>query len=166
MTLYNELFRPSDYLKNHIDQVKDEIGHKYFAVHLRFMNLLGDKVEDKKDSKLSEEEKKELINCCLIKVKELCSIMKIRSVVFSDSMVFLHKVKMELPEVFVVSGNARHIGTVGRTTVDENLKLFTDMYLMIDAKKVYSIVGRELYPSAFPEYSAMIGNKPFERVDL
>ena len=61
---------------------------------------------------------------------------------------------------------SRHIGTAGKTTDDENLKLFTDMYLMVDAQKVYSIVGKGLYPSAFPEYSAKIGNKPFERVEL
>ena len=37
---------------------------------------------------------------------------------------------------------------------------------MVDAQKVYSIVGKGLYPSAFPEYSAKIGNKPFERISL
>ena len=164
--LYHELFRPSDYLMQHVDEVKVEIGAQYFAVHLRFMNLLGDKVENEIDSKLSEEERKDLINSCLIKIKELCSSMKIRAVIFSDSMVFLQEVKKELPEVYIVPGNARHIGTAGKTTDDENLKLFTDMYLMVDAQKVYSIIGRGLYASAFPEYSAMIGDKPLERVKL
>ncbi len=166
MALYHELFRPSDYLMKHVDEVKAEIGTKYFAIHLRFMNLLGDKVESRKDTKLSEEEKRKLITTCVIKIKELCSRMKIRAVVFSDSMVFLQEMKKKLPEVYIVSGNARHIGTAGKTTDDENLKLFTDMYLMVDAQKVYSIVGKGLYPSAFPEYSAKIGNKPFERVEL
>ena len=164
--LYHELFRPSDYLMKHVDEVKAEIGAQYFAIHLRFMNLLGDKVESQKDTKLSEEERKELINSCVSKIEELCSSMKHRAVVFSDSMVFLQEVKKELPNVFVVSGNARHIGTAGKTTDDENLKLFLDMYLMVDAQKVYSIVGKGLYSSAFPEYSAKIGNKPFERVEL
>ena len=166
VNLYHELFKPSDYLKKHVDEVKAEIGAQYFVIHLRFMNLLGDKVESQKDTKLSEEERKELINSCEIKIKELCSCMKIKAVVFSDSMLFLQDVKKELPEVYVVSGNARHIGTAGKTTDDESLKLFTDMYLMIDAQKVFSIVGKGLYPSAFPDYSAKIGNKPFERVEL
>ena len=164
--LYHELFRPSDYLLKHVDEVKAEIGAYYFAVHLRFMNLLGDKVESQKDTKLSEEERVELINSCVSKIEQLGSSMKFMAVVFSDSMVFLQEVKKELPEVYVVSGNARHIGTAGKTTDDENLKLFTDMYLMVDAQKVYSIVGKGLYSSAFPEYSAKIGNKPFERVEL
>lgn len=164
--LYHELFRPSDYLMKYVDEVKTEIGVQYFAFHLRFMNLLGDKVENDEDSKISESEKRELINSCVSKIKDLCSSMKIRAVVFSDSMVFLQEVKKELPEVYVVSGNARHIGTAGKTTDDENLKLFTDMYLMVDAQNVYSIVGKGLYPSAFPEYSAKIGNKPFERISL
>lgn len=164
--LYHELFKPSNYLMKHVDEVKADIGAHYFAIHLRFMNLLGDKVESQKDTKLSEEERMELINSCVSKIEQLCSSMKFRAVVFSDSMVFLQEVKKELPEVYVVSGNARHIGTAGKTTDDENLKLFTDMYLMVDAQKVYSIVGKGLYPSAFPMYSAKIGNKPFERVEL
>ena len=162
-TLFHELFRPSDYLIQHVDKVKAEIGTQYFAVHFRFMNLLGDKVENDEDTKLSEGERKELINSCLIKIKELCFSIKIKAVVLSDSMVFLQEVKKELPAVYIVSGNARHIGTAGKTTDNDNLKLFTDMYLMADAQKVYSIVGKGLYPSAFPEYSAKIGNKPFER---
>lgn len=164
--LYHELFKPSDYLMKHVDEVKAEIGAQYFAIHLRFMNLLGDKVESQKDTKLSEEERKELMNSCVSKIEELCSSIKLRAVIFSDSMVFLQEVNKKLPEVYVVSGNVRHIGTAGKSTGDENLKLFTDMYLMVDAQKVYSIVGKELYSSAFPEYSAKIGNKPFERVEL
>lgn len=166
VSLYNELFRPSLYLNRNVDHVKTEIKSPYFAVHLRFMNLLGDKVENDEETKLGEEERKELINSCEIKIKELCSCMKMKAVVFSDSMVFLQDVKKELPEVYVVSGNARHIGTASKTTDDENLKLFTDMYLMVDAQKVYSIVGKGLYSSAFPEYSAKIGKKPFERISI
>lgn len=162
--LYHELFKPSDCLVKHVNEVKAEIGAQYFAIHLRFMNLLGDKVENGKDPKLIEKEKGKLINSCVMIIKELCTSMKIRAVVFSDSMVFLQEVKKELPEVYIVSGNARHIGTAGKTKDDENLKLFTDMYLMVDAQKVYSVVGKGLYPSAFPEYSAKIGNKPFERI--
>ena len=164
--LYHELFKPSDYLMKHVDEIKAEMGAQYFAVHLRFMNLLGDKVESQKDTKLSEEERKELMNSCVSKIEELCSSMKLRAVVFSDSMIFLQEVNKKLPEAYVVSGNARHIGTAGKTTGDENLKLFTDMYLMVDAQKVYSIVGRGLYPSAFPMYSAKIGNKTFERISI
>lgn len=166
VNLYHELFKPSDYLKKHVDEVKAEIGAQYFAIHLRFMNLLGDKVEDEKDSQLSEDKREVLINSCVTKIEELCSFMNIKAVVFSDSMVFLQKVKKELPKVYIVSGNARHIGTAGKTTDDENLKLFTDMYLMVDAQKVYGIVGKGLYSSAFPEYSAKIGNKLFERISI
>lgn len=164
--LYHELFKPSDYLMKHVDEIKAEMGAQYFAVHLRFMNLLGDKVESQKDTKLSEEERKELMNSCVSKIEELCSSIKLRAVIFSDSMVFLQEVNKKLPEAYVVSGNVRHIGTASKTTDDENLKLFTDMYLMVDAQKVYSIVGRGLYPSAFPMYSAKIGNKTFERISI
>lgn len=166
VSLYNELFTPSEYLLKHVSQEETLIGPDYFAVHLRFMNLLGDKVENDKDTKLKEKGKKKLINACVKKIRDLCSSMKNRAVVFSDSMVFLQEVKKELPEVYIVSGKAKHIGTADNTTDDENLKLFTDMYLMVDAKKVYSIVGKRLYPSAFPEYSAKIGGKPFERLSL
>lgn len=164
--LYKELFTPSEYLKHHVDQVKADAGSSYFAIHLRFMNLLGDRIENNQDSTLNEAERQELMNVCVEKIKRLAISIKLRPIVFTDSMVFLQEVKKELPEAYIVSGNARHIGTAGKTTDDENLKLFTDMYLMVDAQKVYSIVGKGLYSSAFPEYSAMIGSKPFERVKL
>ncbi len=73
---------------------------------------------------------------------------------------------MQFPEVYIVPGEVKHIDAMKVFSEDENLKLFSDVYLMADAKKVYSIVGKGLYKSAFPEYSAKIGDRPFERIQL
>lgn len=167
--LYNELFKPSEYLQNHVDAVKRDIGMEYYAIHLRFLNLLGDMVEPLGGEILNEERKKELIATCLSEIKRVISIQpeNWKPVVFSDSMSFLSLIKNELPDVYVVSGNVRHIDNISSViTEDDNLKVFTDMYLMVGAQKVFSIVGKGMHLSAFPEYSAKIGGRPFERIQI
>ena len=167
-SLYNELFQPSDYLRYYINSIKQEIGGKYQAAHFRFQNLLGDRVEIGKYTVLEENEKRELENECIKKLHDINNQLQNneRLVVFSDSMVFLGYVKKSCSDYYVVPGNVKHVDNVDQSSEDEALKLFIDMYLMIDAEKVYSIVGNKLYPSAFPEYSAKIGRKPFGRLSL
>ena len=167
-SLYNELFQPSDYLKYHINSIKQKIGGKYNAVHFRFQNLLGDHTEYGKYTVLRDNEKKKLENECIKKLHDINDQLQEdeRLVVFSDSMVFLEYVKKNNSSYYVVPGNVKHVDNINETSEDEALKLFIDMYLMIDAEKVFSIVGNQLYPSAFPEYSAKIGRKTFERLSL
>jgi len=166
--LYGELFKPSDFLQKQLNVVKREIGADYYAIHLRFLNLLGDMIEPLGGEILNEEGKKELAATCLSEIKRVISIQPKcwKPVVFSDSMSFLSLIKVELPDVSVVSGNVRHIDNISDITEDDHLKVFTDMYLMVGAQKVYSIVGKGMHSSAFPEYSAKIGGKPFERIQL
>ena len=44
------------------------------------------------------------------------------------------------------------------------LKMFTDYYLISGAQKVYSLWHEGMWKSAFPEYAALIGGVPFERI--
>lgn len=166
--LYEELFRPTAYLRQYVEGVRKEIAANYYCIHFRFLNQLGEKVESRGSKSLCEEERRTLVSSCLNKIREIVSaqLVSLQAVLFSDSMVFLDIVRKELPNIFIVSGNVKHIDTVQDTSDDENLKLFTDVYLMAGAQKVYSIVGKGLYPSAFPEYSAKIGNRPFERIKI
>lgn len=168
VTLFNELFAPTAYLKDYVNQVKCEIGSEYYAIHLRFQNLLGDKVELRKHPLLDEEKKNSLIAICTNKIREIASDNPLdwTPVIFSDSMIFIEEIKKKIPEVFIVPGSIQHIDSGKHTTEDENLKLFADVYLIAGAQKVYSIAGKGLYESAFPLYSAKIGNLPFDRVLL
>ena len=87
-----------------------------------------------------------------------------RVMIASDSMTFIDYVKRQIPDVYVVPGKVKHIDTAGQTDDSENIKMFLDYYLIGGAKKVYNIVGPGMWPSAFPEYAAKIGQTEFERI--
>ena len=164
--LYEELFKPSLYLQSHIDNLKGNIGLDYYAIHLRFLNLLGDKFEPLGGVVLKDDKKNSLVTSCLIAIRDIISKQpkSWKPVVFSDSMNFLSVIKNRMPDVFVVQGNVSHIDNGVNAKDSDNLKVFCDMYLMIGAQRVFSIVGNGMHLSAFPEYSAKIGNKSFERI--
>ena len=165
--LYNELFRPTEHLQKYINYYKNEIGENYVVVHFRFLNLLGDKTETDINPVLDQKN----IEALMIKSKN--KIMGIaanhpnsRIMLSTDSNNFVEYIKKEIPEIYVVPGKIKHIGTAGTTSDEENLKMFIDYYLIAGAKCVYSVYGKGMWKSAFPEYSAMIGGCPFNRVSL
>ena len=169
--LYRELFKPSPYLQERLDVYRRQIGGKYIVVHTRFLNLLGDKVETDINPELFQEEKQLLMDSCLEKIKELSKCFTEtepsgRVMIASDSMTFIEFMKRKLPEIYVVPGVVKHIDTAGKTSDDENLKMFIDYYMIAGAEKIYNLVGKGMWKSAFSEYSAKIGNKSFERIFL
>lgn len=167
--LYRELFRPTPYLKQYIDHYLQEVGTDYFVVHTRFMNLLGDKVETAVNPELTDNKKTDLMYRILQEIKQLMKsegLQRSRLMLASDSMTFINYALKEMPEAYVVPGKVKHIDTAGETDDSENVKLFTDYYLIAHAKSVYNIVTEGMWPSAFPEYAAKIGGKPFQRIIL
>ena len=166
-SLFNELFRPSPYLEEQISRLRKDVYGNYVAVHLRFLNMLGDKVEKLPYPELKEEGKHSLIADCITKIKELYYSNQGKSIfVSSDSIAFMEIVQKEIPTVMIVKGSSKHIDNSSHLSEDECLKLFLDIYMLSGAERVYSIIGKGLYSSAFPEYSAKIGGKPFERIKL
>lgn len=167
--LYRELFKPSDHLQKHLNVYKKEIGSDYYAAHLRFMNLLGDGVETPNNPCLPEETKSQLIDKCinvLLELQRKHSADGQRMMLASDSMTFLNVIEEKMPEVYIIPGEVKHIDTAGKTKDAENLKVFIDLYMLAGAERVYSIVSEGMWASAFPEYSAVIGGKPFERISI
>lgn len=167
--LYRELFKPSDHLQKHLNVYKKEIGSDYYAAHLRFMNLLGDGVETPNNPCLPEEAKSQLIDKCinvLLELQRKHSADGQRMMLASDSMTFLNVIEVKMPEVYIIPGEVKHIDTAGKTKDAENLKVFIDLYMLAGAERVYSIVSEGMWASAFPEYSAVIGGKPFERISI
>lgn len=171
--LYRELFKPTTYLQSYLDAFQKEIGSEYIAIHTRWLNLLGDKVEytDINPELESAESKNILMNAAVVKIKELFSIAKsedpsIRLMIASDSMTFINYIKREIANIYVVPGTVKHIDTAGETDDSENIKLFTDYYLIAHSKKVYSLWHEGMWKSAFPKYAAKIGGVPFERISF
>lgn len=169
--LYRELFKPTPYLQQYIDTYKKEVGENYIVIHTRFLNLLGDKVETNINPELPLSERHVLMKKMRDKIEELALNYqkehgKIRIMLASDSMTFIEYVKYELPDIYVVPGQVKHIDTAGETNDAEIIKMFLDYYLISDAKKVYSLVTDGMWPSAFPKYAAKIGRTKFERITL
>ena len=166
--LYRELFRPTAYLQHYLDKYQAEIGSGYIAIHTRFMNLLGDKTETAINPELgSDHQKKNLVTLAINAIKQISSQHQdVRILIASDSMVFIDSIKEEMPNVYIVPGIVKHIDTAGETDDSENIKMFTDYYLISGAQKVYSLWHQGMWKSAFPEYAAKIGNVPFERIDF
>lgn len=166
--LYNELFTPSERLRLMLSNMKQKIGGKYIAVHIRFLNMLGDNNEsDSRYTTLSPGDQDKLVRCCISQIKNIIHGTTKKVILSTDSNVFMQRAQTELPDVFVVPGTIRHIdNTTEETNVDENLKLFVDYYLLAGAEHIYSIVGNGLYRSDFPYYSSIIGGGQFSRVNL
>ena len=168
--LYRELFKPTPYLQQYIDHYQKDIGENYIGIHTRFLNLLGDKVERAINPELDQERKALLMKQMCDKIKELSAKHvdangnAVRLMLASDSMTFISYMKKEIPNVYVVPGEVKHIDTAGETNDAENIKMFLDYYLISKAKKVYNLVGEGMWPSAFPEYAAKIGGAAFERI--
>lgn len=166
-SLYRELFMPSPYLQQYIDKYQKEINGQYVAIHTRFLNLLGDKVETDINPELGETEKRELIDKITAAVKEISKQEgNKRIMICSDSMNFINHITKEIPDVYVIPGTVKHIDTAGATNDSENIKMFLDYHLISRASKVYNIVANGMWPSAFSEYSAKIGNIAFERISI
>lgn len=165
-TLYKQLFKPATRLLKYIDMYKAEIGCKYIVAHFRFMNLIGDSTEFKEiNPTLPEVEQQELIEKSLEQLRCLKSEWKQdRIMLCTDSARFVSIVRAQMPDVYVVPGEIKHIGTAEDNSDASTIKMFLDYYLIAEAEKVYNFVSNGMWKSAFPEYAAKIGQKPFERI--
>lgn len=167
--LYHELFKPAPFLQKEISALKSKFGSNYLSVHVRFLNLLGDDNENESRYKtLPEEERNKLI----IKVKNttigLHKKYNIPLLLSTDSNVFLDAMRNE-NFILTVPGVSRHIDNEEQESQQknrENTKLFLDYYMLAEGQQVISIIGCGLYQSDFPKYSAIIGGKPFRRINL
>ena len=164
-TLYQQLFKPTAKLQKYIDHYKTEIGSSYIAVHFRFMNLIGDNTEFSDiNPTLPNEAKDRLIEKSLAQLQLLSSQHKTKVLLATDSARFTEIVKERMPNVYIIPGEIKHIGTAADNSDASTIKMFLDYYLIAGAEKVYNLVSDGMWKSAFPEYAAKIGRRPFERL--
>lgn len=165
--LYRELFKPTPYLQQYINYYQKDIGSDYIAIHTRFLNLLGDKVETTINPELPSSERMMLMEQIRDKIFGLAKQNdNMRVMLASDSMTFIDYMKKEMKDVYVIPGTVKHIDTAGHTDDTENLKMFLDYYMISGAKRVCSVLSEGMWPSAFPEYAAKISGSEFERIIL
>ena len=157
---FNELFKPTPLLKKLLDEQRQK-ENEYIAVHIRFVNSLK-YFEDGCNSTLDSDGKANLIDQCLHKLTEIKQINYLPLLVFSDSGSFLKIAEMN--GYSILDGKICHISN---TIESESIqKTFLDFLMMARAQIVYSIIGDNLYASAFPKYAALAGIKEFRLMKL
>lgn len=154
--LYRQLFTPTPLLQDALNAIALD-SNTYVAVHLRFVNAL-EQFEDNQFNFLSANDKEKLIKKCqqgIIEIQKRYSDKKI--VVFSDSSVFLSRVKTDMPGILVLDGTVGHISF--STEGDVVLKTFVDFYEMGRASLVIRVLTKEIYPTVFSYYAALSDGK-------
>lgn len=163
---FKKLFKPSYLVEKHLAALREKIGDNYVAAVFRFQNLLGDFNEPHYRKINNETEKRRLIE----KAVEQLDIIHTenpdsRVLVTSDSINFLNEVS-KLHFVRIIPGEIVHMDFTDADHQHTQLKSFLDFFMISEARKVYSVVIGDMYPSDFPVYAAKINNAPFERITI
>ena len=165
--LYRELFRPSDWLEAEVGKHLSDLGH-YLSVHIRAVNRLGDATEKSPAfPRLPEAEAGRVMARIASVLGELLRDAGGRRVLVStDSNILSAYLCENLPDIYFVRGEIRHIGNAGSLSDAAVKKMFVDYHLLAAADECYSLVGSGLYHSEFPLYAAQIGGIPFSRKQI
>lgn len=165
-TLFNELFQLTDPLKGKIKYNTQYLSDKYISITFRFQQLLGDFEEGNFPKLKTEEEKQELINKCISKIKEIKkeNPQFDKILVTSDSKIFLECAN-QLDYVYIIPGDIVHMDFVEKKDLfEEHLKSFIDFFMLANATKIYLVHFQPLFNSSFPETSSFINNVEFIKV--
>ena len=134
--------------------------HSYIAIHLRFVNALGETEFGMKP--LPMERQHDLIKRCREGIMKICNNTKgFPVLVFSDSSYFL-ELCHDLPVHNLGTDNIRHLGYTEDS--QDIMKTFVDMVMLSRARKIYRLLAPEMYDSNFSVVSAIIGNT--ELIDI
>lgn len=161
--LYNELFKPSDYFKKHLDELREKLGRNYIAVCFRFQNLLGE-FSERSYRELNSEGKEELLSLC---ERALVKLLKMHPniLVTSDSITCLNRIA-NIEGVHVFPSRVVHLDFSFNEPLSVYEKSFLDFYSLGRASIVYNICGHGLRMSGFPAFAAEILGADFVRVNI
>ena len=163
--LFNELFKPSAFLESAIKKCYLSMkGGRYISISFRFMELLGDFVDDGSRSPLPKSEREQLIDKCLHQIDIIRRDAPFHDyvVVTSDSSTFIGRVSNH-PNVYIIPGAIGHMTFAG-SNLDIHLKTFLDYYIIANAEKAYMARTGNMYRSGFASHAAMITGIPFEEI--
>lgn len=161
--LFKELFKTTAELEKQLRYHLDKIGHNEFtACVFRFQSLLGD-FKEYNYSSVPQAKQQELIEKNRNALKKIIEEVKTPVLVTSDSSSFITAVS-NIKHVYTLLGRVVHLDCTLDAEKDVYMKSFIDFFLISNARKVYSIGTKEMYPTQFPLYAAKINNVPFERI--
>lgn len=164
--LFEELFKPSERLKETIDFYLKDLGETYISISCRFLDLLGDFNETFGiKTPLTKQQKEELISKVICTIKKLHIDYPNRKILCnSDSSVFLKEVE-KLEYTYVVPGEITHIdGKNDRDDYKMYEKTFVDFFLIANASHIFLLKTGSMHNSGYPLAASKIYNKPFETI--
>lgn len=163
-TLFNELFRPTELVKDKVMSHQSAIQSAYESVSLRFRALLGD-LEEENSKPLPPDEQIKLMGKCGDKIEELRNNGYFKTdkiLVTSDSKKFLCYIGKRFGFVYFVPGD-RVNAEFARIKNDEAfVNIFTELLLLSEAERLTLLVTSDMYESGFPHLASLIGNKPYQ----
>lgn len=162
--LYQELFKPSERLKQASMKYIDKINEGYISVSFRFLQLMGD-FKDGIGEVLPPKEQMVLLEKCksfLISLKNKHTDIK-NILVTSDSQKLIEYIS-DIDFVFTIEGKIGHIQFIHSD--DVILKTFLDFYMISQAKKVYMAYSGQMYKSKFSQSAAETTGVPFESINF
>lgn len=139
---------------------------KSIGIHLRFIGLLGD-FRDLRDVQLSEKSKSTMVEWCQQTIFEIAKANPDSTIfIFSDSILFLNRLKSDLSSTDFKSRIYIEKGEIGHTAIVKSeevfLKTISDYIGLSQSGKVYQLRYGRMHKSDFSRYAAITGRVPFE----
>lgn len=167
-SLFGELFKPTEELKNLIDYHIAQLGGagNYVSATFRFRQLLGDFKEG--GETLQEDERMPYIEKCINAILKLHEHIPDKKIlVTADSHTFLDILKgLNLPYVYVMPGRVVHIGFTQNASKMTYMKSFLDMYMLSYASTVFLVRDKRMYHSGFPYRASLLNGARYEEIRL
>lgn len=167
-SLFRELFKPTEELKNLIDYHLAKLGGagNYVSATFRFRQLLGDFKEG--GETLLEDERVPYIEKCINAILKLHEHIPDKKIlVTADSHTFLDTLKeRNLPYVYVMPGRVVHIGFTQDASKKTYMKSFLDMYMLSYASTVFLVRDKMMYHSGFPYRASLLNGARYDEIEL
>lgn len=165
--LFWKLFAPSELVRDALQH--NGLPERYAVVNARFINALGMFEPASYNSPLPGDEQRRLIDAVLEKVDWCSRDAGVPAIVYSDSAKFLQAAAQS----GFATCNPASIGHIMDSGIGDPaiLGTFTNFFEMSQAEKVYSIRSVEgfpencLYRTQYPHYAAIVGDRPFIKVE-
>lgn len=168
---FHELFKPSEKLRQAIQQEQSMLGDGYVSVSARFMGALGDFKDTMQTGVLPPEKKKQLIDACIREVEHIHQIHPtVKVLVNSDSSTFLQQVQ-QLPYVYTIPGTITHLDVTEKEVKPEKVyqtyeKTLLDFFMIAHAQHIYRLEGRWMRASGFPYAASLVYEHPFHPIKV
>lgn len=163
---FQELFRPSARLQQHIDKIKTKIGGSYITVSARFCNCLDDFNEEVYCEPLSVTERQQLLHSCIARLQTVRDEHPHdKLVICSDSTTFIEEAGKHF-DIYTTPGTISHIGNDGVHNYEYYERTFLDFYIIEGASATYLLKGPHMMMSGFPYAASLVGGKELKTIQF